>query len=139
MNGMHGKHGSHHSHFPFSPSPLSTHVVCDLSGCCGELLENVARLEQTLTDCATLGGATVVSSHFHRFSPQGASGVVILAESHATIHTWPEIGYAAIDVFTCGTPEIARNVAKHICAALKPTQVASHEFTRQPPCPTIQA
>ncbi len=111
-------------------------MVCDLSGCCGELLEDVARLEQTLSDCATLGGATVVSTHFHRFSPQGASGVVILAESHATIHTWPEIGYAAIDVFTCGTPEIARNVAKHICAALKPTQVVSHEFTRQPPCPT---
>lgn len=122
-------------HMPTIPSSAqSTHVVCDLSGCLVPLLEDLPALESLLRDCATRGGATVVASHFHPFSPQGASGVVILAESHATIHTWPEIGYAAIDVFTCGAPEIARNVAQHICAALQPTQVTSHEFTRQPPC-----
>jgi S-adenosylmethionine decarboxylase len=58
-------------------------------------------------------GAVVLGESFHRFSPQGVSGVVVIAESHISIHTWPEHGYAAADVFTCGTsvnPEIAAEV-----------------------------
>jgi S-adenosylmethionine decarboxylase len=58
-------------------------------------------------------GAVVLGDSFHRFSPQGVSGVVIIAESHLSIHTWPEYGYAAVDIFTCGTfvnPEKAAEV-----------------------------
>jgi len=58
-------------------------------------------------------GATVLGESFHRFSPQGVSGVLIIAESHLTIHTWPEHGYAAADIFTCGTtvqPEKAADI-----------------------------
>jgi S-adenosylmethionine decarboxylase proenzyme len=58
-------------------------------------------------------GAVVLGNSFHHFSPQGVSGVVVIAESHISIHTWPEYGYAAVDVFTCGTtvnPEKAAEV-----------------------------
>lgn len=51
---------------------------------------------------AKVAKATIVGSHFHQFSPFGVSGVVVIAESHLAIHTWPEYGYAAIDIFTCG-------------------------------------
>jgi S-adenosylmethionine decarboxylase len=66
-----------------------------------------------MVDAAIDCGAVVLGDSFHRFSPQGVSGVVIIAESHLSIHTWPEHGYAAVDVFTCGTsvrPEKAAEV-----------------------------
>jgi S-adenosylmethionine decarboxylase len=55
-----------------------------------------------MVDAAKEARATVIGAHFHEFSPHGISGVVIIAESHLSIHTWPEYGYAAVDVFTCG-------------------------------------
>ena len=74
-----------------------------MTGCPPEVLNDVAGLETCFRNCAVEGGATLVSSHFHHFSPQGVSGVVVIAESHVTVHTWPEHGYAALDVFTCGS------------------------------------
>jgi S-adenosylmethionine decarboxylase proenzyme len=59
-------------------------------------------LKQYLHEAVRLSGATIVRSVFHRYSPQGVSGVVVIAESHLSIHTWPEYDYAAIDFFTCG-------------------------------------
>ena len=73
-----------------------------------------------LADCARRGGATVVEERFHRFAPQGVSGVVVLAESHVAVHTWPENGFAALDVFTCGEPEMAERIADHLVTALEP-------------------
>jgi S-adenosylmethionine decarboxylase len=73
-----------------------------------------------------------VSSHFHRFAPQGVSGVVIIAESHVTVHTWPEHGYAAIDVFTCGRPEVAQAVMDLIVAELGAGKVHVTSFDRGP-------
>ena len=55
-----------------------------------------------MKDCVTTCGATLLHIHTHRFSPQGVSGVAVLAESHISVHTWPEIGYGAFDVFMCG-------------------------------------
>jgi S-adenosylmethionine decarboxylase len=66
-------------------------------------LSDVARIERTLTDAASAAGATVLHSYLHPFGPElGVSGVVVLAESHISIHTWPERGYAAVDIFMCG-------------------------------------
>jgi S-adenosylmethionine decarboxylase len=64
--------------------------------------------------------ALVFESRFSRFSPQGASGVVILAESHLAVHTWPELGFAAVDVFTCGAPSVADGVADAVVKLLAP-------------------
>lgn len=81
---------------------LGRHVHLDLYACPAELLAQPADSERILLAAAAAMGATVVGSHFHAFNPHGVSGVVIIAESHLTVHTWPEHGYAAIDVFSCG-------------------------------------
>ena len=112
--------------------PAGRHVLAELTGCPPNVLDDAAALEVCFRDCAEKGGATLVSSHFHRFSPQGVSGVVVIAESHLTIHTWPEHGYAAVDVFTCGRPEIAEAIMALIIAALRAGTVNRTSFARGP-------
>lgn len=82
---------------------LGRHLLVELYDCDKEALNDVSYLRQAMLDAAIECGAVVLGDSFHRFSPQGVSGVVIIAESHLSIHTWPEYGYAAVDVFTCGT------------------------------------
>lgn len=94
---------------------LGHHILAEFYGCCPNVLNNVELIEGLMTEAAVKCGATVVAKKFHMFSPYGVSGVVIISESHLTIHTWPEIGYAAVDLFTCGDtckPEIAYDYLK---------------------------
>ena len=91
---------------------LGTHLLVELRDCNSKLLNDLKKVEDLMVSAAKTANATVIESRFHKFSPFGISGVVVIAESHLTIHTWPEYGYAAIDVFTCGDvlqPEIAAN------------------------------
>ena len=81
---------------------LGTHVLCELSGCDADALTDVEGVEEILTEAALKANATVLKTAFHRFQPHGVSGVVVIAESHLSIHTWPETGYAAMDFYTCG-------------------------------------
>lgn len=81
---------------------LGRHVLAEFFDCEEASLDNVAMIEQVMTEAAVFCGATVVSTSFHRFNPFGVSGVVVIAESHLAIHTWPEYRYAAVDFFTCG-------------------------------------
>ncbi|WP_368487424.1 adenosylmethionine decarboxylase [Clostridium sp. BJN0013] len=81
---------------------LGRHILAEIYGCDGKILNDKDFIEKTMVDSALKAGAEVREVAFHRFSPQGISGVVIISESHLTIHTWPELGYAAVDVFTCG-------------------------------------
>ncbi len=81
---------------------LGKHLLLELKDCDKEVLNNLDLLKGIMLSAAIEAGATVLSESFHRFSPQGVSGVVVLAESHLFIHTWPEYGYAAADIFTCG-------------------------------------
>jgi S-adenosylmethionine decarboxylase len=81
---------------------LGAQILGDLYGCDRQTLDDVAAIEAVLMEAALRCGATIVSRCFHRFVPQGVSGVVVIAESHLAIHTWPEHGYAAVDLFTCG-------------------------------------
>lgn len=78
------------------------HLLVEYHGCDLDVLNDVARIETVLRAAAEAAGATVVASAFHKFTPQGVSGVVVVEESHLSIHTWPECGYAAVDFFTCG-------------------------------------
>ena len=82
---------------------LGRHLLLDLNDCDKEVLNDLSFLRNTLVAAAIDCGATVLSESFHPFEPQGVSGVVVIAESHLSIHTWPEYGYAAVDIFTCGT------------------------------------
>jgi S-adenosylmethionine decarboxylase len=109
---------------------LGTQLLIDLWQVAKDLLDDPAHLEQVLTSAAQAGGATVADSRFHRFAPQGVSGVLILAESHLAVHTWPELGYAAADVFTCGAPEIADRVATAVITAMAPGEHTIHRCVR---------
>ena len=81
---------------------LGRHLLLELSDCNKEMLNDLDSLKATLVAAANEAGATVLGESFHRFDPHGISGVVVIAESHLFIHTWPEYGYAAADIFTCG-------------------------------------
>jgi S-adenosylmethionine decarboxylase len=76
--------------------------MLELKDCDREVLNDLSFLQSILSAAASEAGATVLGNSFHQFEPQGVSGVVIIAESHLFIHTWPECGYAAVDIFTCG-------------------------------------
>ena len=78
------------------------HLLLDYWGCEPEILGDTERIEDLMHKAAEATGAVVIDSMFKRFDPQGVSGVVVIKESHLSIHTWPERGYAAVDVFTCG-------------------------------------
>ena len=97
-----------------------THLILDFWDC--QYLDNIAFIEKTLRDAINSAGATLLHIHLHHFTPNGGvSGVAVLAESHISIHTWPERGYAALDIFMCGNtqPEKAIDVLKQ---AFKPTR-----------------
>jgi spermidine synthase len=81
---------------------LGQHLTGDFFGCASRLLDDAAHLESELIRVARDVGATVINATFHHFAPHGVSGVVVIQESHLAIHTWPEGGYAAVDLFTCG-------------------------------------
>lgn len=81
---------------------LGRHILVEFFGCKPEIMNDVAGIEKSMVDAASRAGATVINSTFHHFSPYGVSGVVVIQESHLAIHSWPEYGYAAVDLFTCG-------------------------------------
>lgn len=81
---------------------LGRHLIAELAGCEPDILNDREKLEIYMKEAVRASGATIVSSVFHRYNPQGISGVIVIAESHFSIHTWPEYGYAAVDFFTCG-------------------------------------
>ncbi|MCR9099915.1 MAG: adenosylmethionine decarboxylase [bacterium] len=89
---------------------LGRHVLLELYQCPVALLKNGDELEGFLKAAAERMGATVVTSNFHQFSPYGISGVVIIQESHLTLHTWPEHRYAAVDIFTCGEIDLEAGI-----------------------------
>ena len=96
---------------PAHPRPRpGTHLLLDLHDCPAERLERPGESERILLAAAEAMGATVISHDFHAFAPHGVSGVVVIAESHLTVHTWPEHGYAAVDVFTCGVVDLEAGV-----------------------------
>ncbi|MBT8425093.1 MAG: adenosylmethionine decarboxylase [Boseongicola sp.] len=85
-----------------------THLIIEVVN--GTGLDNEDRIQQAFRDCVDTCGATLLHIHTHKFSPQGVSGVAVLAESHISVHTWPEIGYGAFDVFMCGDAQPWRAV-----------------------------
>ncbi len=105
-----------------------THLIVDLWGAQG--LNDVAFVEATLREAAAAADATVLDANIHHFQPgDGVTGVLVLAESHISIHTWPEHDYAAIDVFMCGKADPALTVPV-LRAALRPKRVEVSEIRR---------
>jgi S-adenosylmethionine decarboxylase proenzyme len=99
---------------------LGTHILIDYFECNSELINNKAFVSAALLDAARLSNATIVTDVFHTFNPHGISGVVVIAESHVAIHTWPEYACAAVDVFSCGdkmNPEVIEGFLKDVFQA----------------------
>ena len=91
---------------------LGRHLLLELFDCDSESINNLEAVKSSLIEAAKRAQATIVDVVFHEFNPFGISGVVVIAESHLSIHTWPEYRYAAVDVFSCGEvlqPEVAVN------------------------------
>jgi len=90
------------------------HLVVEYIGCDFDALNNMDEIRELMERAARAAQMTIVTSVFHLFEPQGVTGVVVLEESHLSIHTWPEIGYAAVDFYTCGggEPSSAHDVLK---------------------------
>lgn len=81
---------------------LGRHILVEYYNCDPAVLKNPGFIEAEMNQAALAAKATIVESKFHHFNPWGVSGAVIIAESHLTIHTWPEYGFASADFFTCG-------------------------------------
>ncbi len=81
---------------------LGKHLLAEYYGCDPKAIDDVRLVERSMLEAAQKAGATVIGSSFHVFEPYGVSGVVVISESHLTIHTWPEHRFAAVDIFTCG-------------------------------------
>lgn len=108
---------------------LGRHLIVEVWDADPRLLDDVKALEQILLQAAHAAKAMVIQSVFHRFSPYGVSGVVVIAESHLTIHTWPEYGYAAIDIFTCG-PKMDLDAAVAVIRERLGGRMMQLEFSR---------
>lgn len=112
---------------------LGVHWTSELYGCDPQLLDDVAHIGNLMLEAARVAGATIISSSFHRFAPQGVSGVVVIAESHLAIHTWPELGYVALDVFTCGDVLQAEVGFRWLAERFHATRVESQRQVRGDP------
>ncbi len=109
---------------------LASHVLAEFYNCDRDILNNTKLLEDVFKEATRLSGATLVGSHFHTFSPYGVSGVIVIAESHLSVHTWPEYGYAAVDIFTCGDTIEPEKAFAYIKENLQASHTATMEMRR---------
>ena len=117
---------------------LGRHLLLELNDCDREVLDDLDYIRQAMRGAAEQAGATIVGESFHKFDPIGVTGIVAIAESHLCIHTWPEYGYAAADVFTCGDdfdPNQAAEllIEKLSCAQPSITEIQRGRFARMAP------
>ena len=108
---------------------LGRHLLGEFYGCDRDLLDDVEAVTDLLLAAATAVGATVVAHAFHRYEPHGVSGTLLIAESHLSVHTWPEHGYVAVDIFTCGGLD-PRPGFELIAERLHATSTRQHEIWR---------
>ena len=106
------------------------HIIAELSGCRLDYLENIDFIRKMIVEAALAAGAEVREVAVHKFSPQGVTGVVVIAESHLSVHTWPEVGYAAVDIYTCGDRTTPERACEYIADQLEARDVFISEIKR---------
>ena len=109
---------------------LGRHVLAEMYDCNPEILNDRRRVEEIMVNAALEAGAEIREVAFHQFSPQGVSGVVVISESHLAVHTWPEYGYAAVDVFTCGENVNPWDACNYIVAQFQAGRITATETKR---------
>ncbi|TNE72254.1 S-adenosylmethionine decarboxylase proenzyme [bacterium] len=109
---------------------LGRQILVEYYDCDVNAINDVDFVERVLLDGTKNAKATVISHNFHKFSPHGVSGTVVIAESHVAIHTWPEYGYAAVDIFTCGETIDPWVIQEYLKENFKSSNVSSMELKR---------
>jgi S-adenosylmethionine decarboxylase len=109
---------------------LGKHVIAELYGCNSAIINNQELIEDIMLEAVELSGATIVKPVFHKFSPHGVSGMVVVSESHFAIHTWPEYGYCALDIFTCGDLINNQIALDHLKSKLQAANISVVEMKR---------
>tara|TARA_B100000214_G_scaffold196603_1_gene142293 strand:+ start:22 stop:489 length:468 start_codon:yes stop_codon:yes gene_type:complete len=112
---------------------IGMHCILELYQCDHAKLNDEAFIRTTITSSAKVAGATLINLVTHSFKPQGVTGLALLAESHISIHTWPEIGYAAIDVFTCGDHTMPEKACKLISKEFMAKDFSFQNIAREIP------
>ncbi|MFO7628504.1 MAG: adenosylmethionine decarboxylase [Prochlorococcaceae cyanobacterium] len=112
---------------------VGKHCILELYNCDPSRLDDEAFLRSAITNAAKRAGATLLNLITHRFEPQGVTGLALLAESHISIHTWPESGYAAVDVFTCGDHTMPESACQVLVEELAAGQHKLTSFRRETP------
>jgi len=115
---------------------LGRHLIAEYADCAPGTLTDPKFLEECMLEAVRKSGATIVRSVFHRYAPQGVSGVVVIAESHMSVHTWPEYNYAAVDFFTCGQTVDPYEAHEHLKKMLGSTGATVNEIKRGIPSET---
>jgi S-adenosylmethionine decarboxylase proenzyme len=109
---------------------LGRQILVEFYDCNTDKINDVDFIESSCLAATKASGATIISHNFHKFSPHGISGVVVIAESHVSIHSWPEYNYAAVDIFTCGDTIDPWKIQEHLKEALDSKNISSMEMKR---------
>ena len=111
------------------------HIIVELSDCDPNVLGDLNKVKDILVRAAIEAKAQVMEVAFHKFSPQGVSGVVVIAESHLSVHTWPECNYAALDIYTCGETTDPWSACSFVQDGFKSQKISSSVIERGIPTP----
>ncbi len=109
---------------------LGRQILVEFYDCESSKINDVAYIEEAMLTATREAKATIISHNFHKFSPYGVSGVIVIAESHVAIHTWPEYNYAAVDIFTCGDTIDPWIIQGHLKESLNSGNISSMEMKR---------
>ena len=109
---------------------LGRQILVEFYDCDTDKINDVEFIETSFLNATRASGATIISHNFHKFSPHGVSGVVVIAESHVSIHSWPEYNYAAVDIFTCGETIDPWVIQEHLKESFNSKNTSSMEMKR---------
>lgn len=111
---------------------VGEHHFVELNDCNRDVINSEARLRAGMLAAVAASGATIIKDVFHSFSPHGVTGVIVIAESHVSVHTWPEYGYAAVDIFTCGEKMNVSVLIEALRQLTGATKTVQNKFDRGP-------
>lgn len=109
---------------------IGIHLVGDLKGVDSDKISSLDFMQEIMESAVKYGRLTKIRSYYHQFSPDGVSGIILLAESHLSFHTWPEYGLVALDIFTCGPTENAESALESLIEKLSPSSVEYRRIER---------
>lgn len=120
-------------------APVGIHCILELYDCPASLLNDACFIKHSLIEAANQAQSTLLGEVLHQFEPQGITAVALLAESHISVHTWPESGYAAVDVFTCGQHTDPEKACIYLVKKLQAQRHSLSKLPRKPPSRSAHA